>query len=308
MDVLYKYRSFSERTDEIILDKKVWLAKPSTLNDPFECQLERFDEEKLKKYIEDSKEWQYFGFLANALLCKDKKLNFYGIEGRKLRIFLNRLEKLKTLQQRYEFANKLMVKSGVGSFTDPTQDARSLHIQLGNVGIFSLSEDPANMQMWSHYGDSHKGVALGFSKEKSSKLSNRKYCREIHYKNDMSEFDFAGESMAALEIGFDNSGRLIKQSSIPLDDPQVQNAMFTKTTGWEYEKEWRYLEYKYGSYDFPGPLTEVIFGLSANPDNIKKFIELCKNNIDYDIQFKRIVRVQGSTELKVVDFLERIEA
>lgn len=39
---------------------------------------------------------------------------------------------------------------------------------ISSVGIFSLSENPCNELMWSHYAASHKGIALGFSSDSNS--------------------------------------------------------------------------------------------------------------------------------------------
>ncbi|GBL02407.1 hypothetical protein VH1709_contig00112-0003 [Vibrio harveyi] len=39
-DLLYKYRNFNERALEIIINQELWLATPSSLNDPFDCQIE----------------------------------------------------------------------------------------------------------------------------------------------------------------------------------------------------------------------------------------------------------------------------
>ncbi|OLQ94528.1 hypothetical protein BIY21_08570 [Vibrio ponticus] len=38
--LVYKYRDYDLRALEIIISKQLWLAEPSTLNDPFDCQVE----------------------------------------------------------------------------------------------------------------------------------------------------------------------------------------------------------------------------------------------------------------------------
>ncbi|MGR6859828.1 DUF2971 domain-containing protein [Aliivibrio salmonicida] len=40
MNLVYKYRNYDARALEIIINKQLWLAEPSTLNDPFDCQHE----------------------------------------------------------------------------------------------------------------------------------------------------------------------------------------------------------------------------------------------------------------------------
>jgi hypothetical protein len=36
---LYKYRPVNEFTKDIVCNSRVWFAKPATLNDPFDCQI-----------------------------------------------------------------------------------------------------------------------------------------------------------------------------------------------------------------------------------------------------------------------------
>ena len=45
--LLYKYRTDSERTEEIFKKKEVWFAKPETLNDPLECSIQDIAEKSI---------------------------------------------------------------------------------------------------------------------------------------------------------------------------------------------------------------------------------------------------------------------
>lgn len=47
--LLYKYRTDSERTEEIIKKNEVWFAKPETLNDPLECSIQEIAEKSIIK-------------------------------------------------------------------------------------------------------------------------------------------------------------------------------------------------------------------------------------------------------------------
>jgi hypothetical protein len=38
--LVYKYRAYDARALEIIINRQLWLAEPSSLNDPFDCQIE----------------------------------------------------------------------------------------------------------------------------------------------------------------------------------------------------------------------------------------------------------------------------
>jgi hypothetical protein len=39
-NLVYKYRAYDARALEIIINRQLWLAEPSSLNDPFDCQVE----------------------------------------------------------------------------------------------------------------------------------------------------------------------------------------------------------------------------------------------------------------------------
>lgn len=45
--LLYKYRTDSERTEEIIKKNEVWFAKPETLNDPLECSIQEIADKNI---------------------------------------------------------------------------------------------------------------------------------------------------------------------------------------------------------------------------------------------------------------------
>ena len=104
------------------------------------------------------------------------------------------------------------------------------------LGIFCLCEAPDDILMWSHYGDSHRGLCLGF------------------------------RSTTELGIPLD----VEYQREFPITDPlkhsfeeQVQLCLLTKAERWAYEREWRIidLERPPGVRTFPPEmLTSVTFG------------------------------------------------
>ena len=125
---------------------------------------------------------------------------------------------------------------------------------LKNTGIYCLSKDLYNTLMWSHYANSHNGVALQFT------FSNIK------------------ESLAIQELG------LIDKVNYSWDIPQIQfiggdnfdkvkNIIFTKSERWKYEKEYRIFlpEIKNDKRTFPIPLIKVrniYFGCKVSNDVI----------------------------------------
>lgn len=55
-EILYKYRKFDNRTDEIILNSEFYFAPPSSFNDPFDCNLsykKDYNTEEIDNYKEE---------------------------------------------------------------------------------------------------------------------------------------------------------------------------------------------------------------------------------------------------------------
>lgn len=117
------------------------------------------------------------------------------------------------------------------------------------AGIISFSKDWNNPLLWSHYGDKHKGICLGFDVDD-------KHVKEVIY--------FPGRVTAEFDMD-------MKYGGLTVDI--VENLFRTKYIEWEYENEVRIivpLEEKDSSgfyfTDFQGnlELKEVILGPRSN--------------------------------------------
>ena len=291
--MLYKYRSINDRTTEIFRTKKVWLAKPSSLNDPLECRIPKISKQDIHAHAEQKMSYQVMGFISrmpisdgkNPLIGRKKGEEFYGKSDREVRILFKRISKARDIQKKYRIINNFLKSIGLQGMSDPYDQLNSIKSKLENVGIFSLSEDPANMLMWSHYAQNHEGIAIGFDHNSDSKISDNKFCRKVAYQDDLPKIDPL--------IGFSNSvaffaGNQRPQNYVNIDDPQIQRILFTKTSSWDYEKEWRYFEETYGSYDIPSDISEVIFGLKCSDMDQKSIIDVCNNNFPHKINFKKV--------------------
>jgi hypothetical protein len=116
------------------------------------------------------------------------------------------------------------------------------------VGILSLSEKADDLLMWSHYADCHKGICLEFS---TSQPSYFQRARPVNY----------GDEFSTLNL-----------HDIVVDEDLRNTApwMLMKARQWEYEKEWRVLDFENG----PGPrafppdtLSAVILGCRITDEN-----------------------------------------
>ena len=126
---LYKYRSFNQFTDAILLNSELYFSSPLNFNDPFDCQLSfrKFYTEKEMKNV-------YINLFEKFFIHKD------GIR-RKLGPNYINFFKLN------EFFYKNLLK---------------------NMGILSFSKIDSNITMWSHYADNHQGLVFCFEPKKDN--------------------------------------------------------------------------------------------------------------------------------------------
>ena len=200
----------------------------------------------------------------------------------------------------YEITREI-TKSKTGYYPSDTRDIISnFDNQLNDIGIFSLSETAENQLMWSHYADENRGIAIGFEIVDKSKLADSKHCLKVNYSNDLPSFSVDG-FISELSFSFDANMNPIALQKISFDDPTFKLAIKTKPTCWEYEKEWRYIEVKSGSYSFPGRITELVFGLLCSIENREKYKYLINKFISNSVKFFEIQKVPNSNSIIKVE-------
>ena len=155
--------------------------------------------------------------------------------------------------------------------------------EINDIEVCSFSKDGLQMQMWSHYADSHKGLCLVFDDEL---LLERQHCdaREVIYQDEQAE----NEDIF---------------SETPTED--IIRFIYTKKSSWAYEQEVRFIhrpepEYNNGNYPYnKQALKAIYFGINCTPDNIIKYQKLCNENGFNHVKFYKIKQVNnGKYELK----------
>jgi hypothetical protein len=129
---LYHYQSLAipEHFNRIFTENTLYFSNPDDFNDPWDCRL-TFNKEMLNNPIEYRK-------IAKYLIDNEKSFS----EDVKNRLYTHR----KFLE------NKI----------DELSDAFCKEI-ITQYRSYCLSTHPDSTLMWSHYGDSHRGVCLEFS-------------------------------------------------------------------------------------------------------------------------------------------------
>jgi Protein of unknown function (DUF2971) len=127
--------------------------------------------------------------------------------------------------------------------------------------VVCFSMDPANLLMWSHYGQSHKGLVIGYD---SSTLQSDPECfHPVNYAHAPAQFGVCHTGL----------GELSRESI-----EGMKRNHFTKHIQWSYENEVRILLNPKDSWreasgtrllEFSATaIDEVIFGIHASPKTI----------------------------------------
>lgn len=281
--VLFKYRDDSERTESIFKDRKVWLSCPSQLNDPLECKIGEIPKNWQESTIRQLEQGQLLGIAG--IPGRIMTSNLFSLNARQTKLWWKRFRTLSH-KQKVAAMRKLYSEHGI-ELSRPEEIFRDMRKRLSAVGIFSLSECNDSELMWSHYGASHSGLAIGFECNPTSRLSNSRHTIKVSYLSEKPVFSagFANEvSFYATE-----SGGLHSKSRVSFEDKVFRAALSTKTPTWAYEREWRYVEEASGLHDLPAPIVSVTFGLNMPADRRRYYRQLIASSALGNVSFYEVL-------------------
>jgi len=147
--ILYKYRPCDKYNEDIILGNELYLPRPSTFNDPFDCR---------GRIVLDGTDEELRGFLRDHVMTT-MKIAPENVESILDRLFSDDRAQMYRSEQ---FSRQV-----------------SEHLRNG-MEVLCMSEVRDNIVMWSHYADHHKGLCLGFSTENSGLL---RAAEKVEYKS-----------------------------------------------------------------------------------------------------------------------------
>ncbi|WP_170299157.1 DUF2971 domain-containing protein [Larkinella terrae] len=145
-----------------------------------------------------------------------------------------------------------------------------------NCGVCCFTSDPDNALMWSHYTESHKGIALGFNIMPVMQ-GGQFFIQPVDYLD-----------------------QIIAQSYFTGNEETLRHLILTKSSIWSYEKEWRVFQYyQNGLFQFnKACLKEVIFGYRTTSENKKEVLIAIKKGGYRGIAIKEIVLDKTSLKFK----------
>ena len=269
---LYKYRHFDDLTLELIVYDTLYFADPSTFNDPLDTrpslQLdvdERDLMEILKLLVEQRTKDEMSAALRTAKVRGPRAADHIARHSR-------------------SEAEELLAKVDYYS-TDP--DGGDLKSLLGHYiedellrryqnGIFCLAGRATCPLMWSHYGDQHRGICIGYS------VPARTTVHKVEYGGDR----LVEASKVAAMLGGNDVAR-----------SQVDEAvLLRKATAWGYEREWRMIG-PHGLQHSSLELEEVVFGVKCG-SAVKYALLKALEERERSVQFFEIREVPGCFPLR----------
>ena len=217
---LHKYRNLTARTLDMVVGDKLHFADPSTFNDPLDT----------RPSVEDDVDKGKLGRILRILTERSAAAEMRA-RAKAMKLAEPRTKDWIEKHSRSQ-ADERIAEIEYGA-SDPDYDFETaLRSQLRycielellrgyEKGIVSFAERDDCPLMWSHYGDQHRGICLGYSVPNKST-------------GDVQKVAYGG-------------GRLVKASDLGAmldgDDEarsRVDSAvMLRKAESWSYEREWR---------------------------------------------------------------------
>ena len=132
--------------------------------------------------------------------------------------------------------------------------------------------------MWSHYGDQHNGICIGYTPTERTRGKTFKV-----------QYGGAREVKASKILAMLNDD---KESRAGVD----QDVLLRKGNSWRYEKEWRFIDNR-GKISSTFKLTEIIFGCRC-PDFVKFALSSALSQREGQIGFYEMYECAGLFKLK----------
>jgi hypothetical protein len=202
--VLYKYSDHWGIT--ILKDLRLKVSPPNAFNDPFELTpRSKFNitVDYLLNRLRDNPEW-----------FREPYNNMVRHEGYPYTFERFLADMPRIIPLKFNAYRKLYREAQISNDLGSLNEASKL------MGILCVSKPNDSIPMWSHYANHHRGVVFGFDFAHSCFAKHAKEFGAVSYQRKRHAVD------ALLPIGVE----LYKQ---------MKSVMFTKSTVWKYEQEYR---------------------------------------------------------------------
>lgn len=276
----YRYQSFNRWTIQTLCFDQLYFSDPSAFNDPFDCQpnvRSDSDRDTLKEILESliiqRVKNEIIDSLGKAKLNEAKSVSYAErIAEQTAQNEIRNIEYYAT-EPDYEGSTE------ENECRILTNEIEQELLKRYDRGICCFATSFANLLMWSHYGEQHNGICVGYNIKRKPVPVLRKVI-------------YGGSRIINTSI--------IEKSILQKDrDAQEiidRNILLRKAAPWKYEQEWR-LFGKRGVQDCPLAIIDITFGLRC-PDAIIHSIVSALEDRKPKIKFFEIYEVPGEFKLK----------
>ena len=271
---VYKYRAFSHHTLDMLVEDRLYFADPSTFNDPLDTK-PRLDPDIDNPALERVLESLVVQRVEAELKAAAKTIRYKGPKTLDHIARQSQLAFKRTLEDlRYHATNPDI------EATDPLQLLLAAEVEAEllrryDKGIVALGERADCPLMWSHYGDQHNGLCIGYSIPDDATLHRVRYNAEPLVRASLVEAMLAGEAGAQGQVD--------------------EAVLLRKAPDWKYENEWRLIG-DHGPQDNPLELSEVVFGLRC-PTAVQFTVFRALEKRQQGLEFSTIYRRSGTFDL-----------
>lgn len=242
--VIYKYRAFNFLTLDSLCNDTLYFASPDDFNDPMDCK---------PTLVCDSSITELRKLLAEMIRARESYLLARSINA--VRMTRKRARSYIEKHAESQVSKKLSFIAYHATNPDYTEgpEAAELQILTDEVevellrtyerGVCCFSSTYDSPLLWSHYGDQHKGLCVGYSTDRNPRPELQKVI-------------YGGERTIKTSVVY---RALVNDESAAGEDLD-RSVLLRKARDWSYEKEWRILDLQ-GTRESPLLLKEITFGL-----------------------------------------------
>ncbi|RQZ34380.1 DUF2971 domain-containing protein [Burkholderia sp. Bp9090] len=282
--VLYKYRHFNDRTIELLCADRVYYADPSTFNDPLDTRpcveadcdirtLERTVQEMVRRRVNAE-----MRAAADAVKYRGPKTMAH-IEKHSEAAALKMIDTLQYQASDPEYSDDVL-----DAYTFVvTRAIEDELLRQYNKGILSLASRHDCPLMWSHYGDQHRGLCIGYAAPTHEQAPD--WAIELHEVVYGGDRNVRASLVAAMVLEDNAQARREVDSAV----------LLRKAPDWQYEKEWRLLGSR-GASDSPLEMVEVVFGMRCD-STVMHTVARALSGRDKEVRLYEMHEVRGTFEL-----------
>lgn len=246
-NTLYRYRAFDARTIDTLCRDQLFFASPARFNDPLDCRPTIISDLSLDALRDLLK------FLIDRRVDAETtaSLSRARVKGEKAQAYARR--------RAAEAANRELTDIAYHAtnpeYEVPREQAETqlltgqIEIELMRHyerGVCCFSTVYNNPLLWSHYGDQHKGICIGYDLERNPRPTP---CKVVY-----------GGNRNVLTSTITRA--LINNELVALQDLD-RDVLLRKASRWKYEGEWRLIG-SHGLQDSCLRLKELTFGLRCS--------------------------------------------